>query len=534
MELLPFLVGAPAPRTVRVDGQRFVTAGSNATLIMVGPNVVVKGPPYLPSVSGTTICNDHVDDAYAARRSGLAFFVPRRPARPVPKLTTLVSGRGRCTKFGNCTSCETFNEADVAHIKAMGWNTIRLGVVWAGAQPRDEDALDPEFVRRLDAILDLTDRTGINVVLDNHGDMVGTAGCGNGVPMWVQQAAAPDLIGAPLKTGLPYSLVPGLGIESLSGYSVCGDNATAWAEHAGDPNYNILNRCCAPMNGPNPQQLGFTEISQRTMTYVVSEGAGRDAFVRYWRLMAEAVAAHPSAFAAELMNEPMTIERKRMFQTWRACAEAINAVVPDMAVSISDIGEGAVLPAWVTKIGGGGIDIDHETLEWIKASTTIFYAWHWYGEYTGTPARSPGPPRPPPHLSLSRYSRQSVVGHDGREQRPRAHEGLERAVLRDRIWLVRRVARGGGGESLAFVLALLVVLHDGAVVRQPLGARRHVRRVHTGVGGRRLVEGLSVKTRSSRGDGGRTGGATTSVEPLQYLSKSQLRGVSRRCPRAFR
>ena len=103
----------------------------------------------------------------------------------------------------------------MAHIKAMGWNTIRLGVAWAGAQPRDEDALDPEFVRRLDAILDLTDRTGINVVLDNHGDMVGTAGCGNGVPMWVQQAAAPDLIGAPLKTGLPYSLVPGLGIESL-------------------------------------------------------------------------------------------------------------------------------------------------------------------------------------------------------------------------------------------------------------------------------------------------------------------------------
>ena len=452
MELLPFLVGAPAPRTVRVDGQRFVAAGSNATLIMVGPNVVVKGPPYLPSVSGSSYCSDVVNDA--------------------------------CTKFGNCTSCETFNEADVAHIKAMGWNTIRLGVVWAGAQPRDEDALDPEFVRRLDAILDLTDRTGINVVLDNHGDMVGTAGCGNGVPMWVQQAAAPDLIGAPLKTGLPYSLVPGLGIESLSGFSVCGDNATAWAEHAGDPNYNILNRCCVPMNGPNPQQLGFTEISQRTMTYVVSEGAGRDAFVRYWRLMAEAVAAHPSAIAAELMNEPMTIERTRMFQTWRACAEAINAVVPDMAVSISDIGEGAVLPAWVTKIGGGGIDIDHETLEWIKSSTTIFYAWHWYGEYTGTPARSPGPPRPPPHLSLSRYPRQSVVGHDGRGQRPRAHEGLERAVVRDRVHVVRRVEGRACVEHLDLVLALLVVLHDGAVVRQPLGARRHVRRVHTGVGGR--------------------------------------------------
>ena len=69
----------------------------------------------------------------------------------------------------------------------MGWNTIRLGVVWAGAQPTEGDALDADFLKRLHDILDLTDRTDIHVVLDNHGDMVGSAGCGNGVPMWFQQ-----------------------------------------------------------------------------------------------------------------------------------------------------------------------------------------------------------------------------------------------------------------------------------------------------------------------------------------------------------
>ena len=26
------------------------------------------------------------------------------------------------------------------------------------------------------------------------------------------------------------------------------------------------------------------------------------------------------------------------------------------------------------------LHIDHETLAWIRASTTTFYAWHWYGE----------------------------------------------------------------------------------------------------------------------------------------------------------
>lgn len=126
--------------------------------------------------------------------------------------------------------------------------------------------------------------------------------------------------------------------------------------------------------------------------------------------MAHAVAEHPSAVGCELMNEPMSIRRRSMFQTWRAAAEAINTVVPDMMVSLAaarcppmpsdglsgclltgsecpwlqvalaDTGEGAVLPAWAVRVGGGWLDIDRETEEWIKQATTVFYAWHWYGK----------------------------------------------------------------------------------------------------------------------------------------------------------
>ena len=150
---------AAAPRAVRVDGQQFVVARTNASVVLSGPNVVVKGPPYLPSVSGDSVCKDVITDL--------------------------------CQGAGNCSSCTTFNEVDVAHIKANGWNSIRLGVVWAGAQPRDEDRLDPDFLSRLHALLDLTDREGIAVVLDNHGDAVGSANCGNGIPMWFSQKASP-------------------------------------------------------------------------------------------------------------------------------------------------------------------------------------------------------------------------------------------------------------------------------------------------------------------------------------------------------
>ena len=95
------------------------------------------------------------------------------------------------------------------------------------------------------------------------------------------------LIGKQLETGFPYNLV--MPVDQLNGYSFCGSNATLWAEHAGDPNYNLLNQCCLKMNSGNPAELGFTTISQKTMDYMIMEGPGRQDFVRFWRLVAEAV-----------------------------------------------------------------------------------------------------------------------------------------------------------------------------------------------------------------------------------------------------
>jgi hypothetical protein len=336
------------PRRVRVDGRRFVETATNTTIILAGPNIVVKGPPYLPSTAGDTICNDVVNDD--------------------------------CAALGNCTSCLTFNTADIRHLQSLGWNVIRLGVVWAGAQPDDADALDISFLEMLHAILDLTDAAGISVILDNHGDMTGSAGCGNGVPMWISKQAAPDLIGQRLSTMPPFFLVPELTVEKAQGFDRCNHNTSAWAKHAGDPNFNLLNECCQALNSlDNPGSLGFTKISQRTLRYIFSEGPGRTAFVRYWKLLAEAVKRHPSAVACELMNEPMFIGRQLMFDTWRAAAEAINGVLPDMSVGICDVGEVAAAPAWVTDVFGGVEGISHSTAEWIKHSTTLFYSWHWYG-----------------------------------------------------------------------------------------------------------------------------------------------------------
>ena len=181
------------------------------------------------------------------------------------------------------SSCTTFNDADAMHIISMGYNLIRLGVAWPGAQPTDSDSLDPSFVNNLQSILSLCDKYGIYVLLDMHGDMVGDANCGWGVPVWFSVKAAPDLIGQPLETALPFSLLSPF-TDEFKINSVCGDNVTRWAEFSGQPNYNILNECCIGLNaGGNNNALGFSALAQSTMQFLLTEGPGRDAFTRYKR-----------------------------------------------------------------------------------------------------------------------------------------------------------------------------------------------------------------------------------------------------------
>jgi len=73
----------------------------------------------------------------------------------------------------------------------------------------------------------------------------------------------------------------------------------------------------------------------------------------------------------------MSIYRRDMFDTWKACAEAINEVIPDMSVSVADTGEVPDYPDWVTWIPFTLASISHQTEEWMKKSSNLFYTLHY-------------------------------------------------------------------------------------------------------------------------------------------------------------
>ena len=184
------------PRDLTIINGQFVS-GDGTVEQLRGSNVVVKGPPWLPTVNGTERC------------------MPTK-------------------------ACKTFNEADAEYFKSRGWNLVRLGVIWAGGQPTPEPRLDKDFVERLHAILDLCHQHSIRVILDLHQDAMGTAVCGEGVPMWYSQQHLSWLLGKPV-----------VGVESKLIGKCSVSDFTSWKAHLGDPLYNVLNECCLTVNDPS-------------------------------------------------------------------------------------------------------------------------------------------------------------------------------------------------------------------------------------------------------------------------------------------
>ena len=320
--------GESAPRAVTVIGGRFVNRSGGVEQLR-GSNVVVKGPPWLPAVNGSRRCDP--------------------------------------TK-----TCSTFNEDDAAYFRSQGWNFVRLGVAWAGGQPTESDVLDARFVARLHALLELCERYGIRVLLDVHEDAMGSALCGEGVPMWWFEQHLPALIGAPV-VGFAEALPP-VGRCSVS------DVAT-WREHAGDPEYNLKNPCCLALNRPTLRggwgwRLLPSVGVQLTFAHLVLSADGRAAYARYVGLLAEAVSHHPAAIGIELMNEPPFLPKvppfltEAVFELYRECYEAVRAVSADLAVGLADAGQLAQY--------ADDTHLPAATQAWLRQAKHLMYTFHWY------------------------------------------------------------------------------------------------------------------------------------------------------------
>ncbi|MFN8105133.1 MAG: cellulase family glycosylhydrolase [Acidimicrobiia bacterium] len=80
-------------------------------------------------------------------------------------------------------SPEEFGPADADRIASLGWNTVRLGFIWAGMQP-SPGAVDTAYLDRYEELVNLLGERGIHVLVDSHQDLWNERWGGEGAPDW--------------------------------------------------------------------------------------------------------------------------------------------------------------------------------------------------------------------------------------------------------------------------------------------------------------------------------------------------------------
>jgi endoglycosylceramidase len=90
-------------------------------------------------------------------------------------------------------SLDGFTAADADWLAAHGFNSVRLGVLFAGVMPQPH-MVDPSYLDRIDRVVQLLAARGIYILLDFHQDLYSERYHGEGFPDWATQPSRFDTL----------------------------------------------------------------------------------------------------------------------------------------------------------------------------------------------------------------------------------------------------------------------------------------------------------------------------------------------------
>merc|ERR1712038_104104 len=165
----------------------------------------------------------------------------------------------------------SFSVEDAQLLASMGYNTIRLGVLWAGLEPV-EGEYNMTYLDMVEEIVVMAGERGIYSLLDMHQDAFNAKFCGNGVPDWAAK---------PKKENFPYPLE---------------------VQYDVDENGHPSREDCEKISWPNYH-----------FSHSLSEATGRlydnyegllDQFALFWGKVAEIFGENDYILGYEIVNEP--------------------------------------------------------------------------------------------------------------------------------------------------------------------------------------------------------------------------------------
>jgi len=166
---------------------------------------------------------------------------------------------------------ESFSVEDADLVASMGFNTIRLGVLWAGLEPT-EGEYNMTYLDIVEEIVNMAGERGIYSLLDMHQDVFNRKYCGNGVPDWAAK---------PLVENFPYPLQVEYEVDDNNHPSREDCEQTSWV------NYH------------------FTTALSKSVGRLFDNYEGLlDKFAQFWGAVADRFADNEYILGYEIMNEP--------------------------------------------------------------------------------------------------------------------------------------------------------------------------------------------------------------------------------------
>lgn len=256
----------------------------------------------------------------------------------------------------------SFGEDDMDLIASWGMNNVRLGVLWAGAEPKKGE-FNYTYLNTLRKIVDALGSRGIYTYVELHQDAFGERFCGDGFPSWVINETVASSFPQPL---LGYTSYP-LEKDGLPSQANC--KRQNWAKY-----------------------YGSKAIGDAFQRFYDNTDGLADRFALVWQKVAAVFKNSTWLLGYELMNEPWAGDHwTHPNLVWPGVADLIN------------------LAPFYTKVAAKiqEVDTDHlvmfEPIPWNNFAKTGFlespcgtalanksvYAYHYY--------------RPPDMMTPARY-----------------------------------------------------------------------------------------------------------------------------------
>ncbi|XP_046846995.1 endoglycoceramidase-like [Xenia sp. Carnegie-2017] len=171
--------------------------------------------------------------------------------------------------FGN----DIFSEQDMALIKSLGLNGVRLGMMWQGLMA-ERGKFNETYLKIMEGFVQKAAKYGIYILLDMHQNVMSSRFCGEGFPNW---AIDPDIAkNFPYPLHKPYKLDPSTNLPTPEDCARFSSSTYYLAKAVGKSFQNL---------------------------YMNVDGL-RDEWAKFWVKTAQTFKFYTNVLGYELINEP--------------------------------------------------------------------------------------------------------------------------------------------------------------------------------------------------------------------------------------